>query len=71
MPRSLLPRSLLPPSPACANTHTTTTHLPSQVRQLATGITARIRFKETGLLFDKDPRQARFLPTCFLQLVLS
>lgn len=28
-----------------------------QVRCVGTGLTARIRFKEAGLIFDKDPRQ--------------
>jgi oxysterol-binding protein 1 len=30
-----------------------------RVRQHATGLTARIRFKEMGMLFDRDPRQVR------------
>lgn len=28
-----------------------------QVRCVNTGLTARMRFKEAGLIFDKDPRQ--------------
>ena len=30
-----------------------------KVRNLGTGLTARIRFKETGMIFDRDPRQVR------------
>lgn len=30
-----------------------------QVRCVNTGLTARMRFKEAGLIFDKDPRQVR------------
>lgn len=30
-----------------------------KVRCVGTGLTARIRFKEAGLIFDKDPRQVR------------
>jgi hypothetical protein len=30
-----------------------------QVRCVSTGLTARLRFKEAGLIFDKDPRQVR------------
>ena len=30
-----------------------------KVRNVGTGLTAKLRFKETGMIFDKDPRQVR------------
>ena len=35
-----------------------------QVKCMSTGLMTRIRFKETGLLFDKDPRQVRCVALC-------